>query len=80
MTAVTFDHASKSAPSGGHHLERNRLAGLGRRLARRSLMSGSNYGFLVKDSAEDSAGALKNDFQSKENGGGNALQLVITYS
>ena len=45
-----------------------------------SMMSGTNYGFLIKDSAEDNAGALKNDFQSKENASGNVPYLSVTFS
>jgi hypothetical protein len=45
-----------------------------------SMMSGSNYGFLIKDSAEDNAGALKNDFQPKENASANVPYLSVTFS
>jgi hypothetical protein len=44
------------------------------------MMSGSNFGFLLKDSAEDNATVLKNDYQSRENATGNDPYLSVTFS
>lgn len=42
------------------------------------MLAGGNYGFLVRDSAENGAG-LDQGFHSKEKGTDNPPRLVITF-